>query len=425
MKIAVEELEACKRSLQVEAPEDLVQKAWAGAYERIQRQARLPGFRRGHVPRSLVKLHFAEEVRQEVARRLIPEVYRQALAETKIRPVEEPNFKDVTLEEGSSLKFTAVVEIKPTITLGTYTGLTLQRASASVTDEDVEETLCRLREQQAEFRVVERAAGAGDLVIIDYTLAPEGMEPKSERGYAFVVGSEGILPEINEAVIGLAAGGERDARVRFPESHQREDLRGKPGEARVRVVEVKEKVLPPLDDGLAKALGEHESLEALRAAIRKELEGRREREARRALEEKTVDALLAGHDFQVPEALVLRQVAYLIESARERIRQSGGDPDRISWDYGKLADELRPAADRTVRRALLLEAIAEREGLTPSDADLEAEVERIALASRRPAQAVRRLLEKGGELDGLRVSLREARTLDFLIEHAIVQTDVH
>lgn len=425
MKVAVEEIEACKRRLQVEAPEEIVQKAWEEAYGRIQRQARLPGFRRGHVPRSLVKLHFADEVRQEVARRLIPEVYRQALAETKLRPVEEPDFKDVTLEEGSSLKFTAVMEIKPAITLGQYTGLALQRAPAHATDEEVEETLCRLREQQAEFRVVERAATAGDLVIIDYTLAPEGMEPKSEQGYAFLVESEGILTEINEAVKGLASGGEREVRVRFPESHQREDLRGKQGVARVRVAEVKEKILPPLDDGFARALGEYDSLDALRAAIKKEMEGRREREARRALEEKTVDALLAGHDFQIPEALVLRHVAYLIESARERIRQSGGDPDRISWDYGKLADELRPAADRAVRRALLLEVIAEREGLTPSDADIEAEVERIAQASRRPAPAVHRLLEKSGELDGLRVSLREARALDFLIEHAIVQTDVH
>lgn len=425
MKVSVEEIEACKRRLQVEAPEDLVQQAWAEAYGRVQRQARLPGFRRGHVPRNLVKLHFADEVRRQVAQRLIPEVYRQALEETQIRPVEEPDFKDVTLEEGSSLRFTAVVEVKPTITLGEYRGLTLQHSPAPVTDEGVEQAVNHLREQQAEFRVVERAADLGDLVIIDYTLTPEGVESRTEKGYAFLVGSGGALPEIDEAVIGLASGGERETRVRFPDNHQREDLRGKPGVARVRVAEVKEKVLPALDDGFAKALGEYDSLEALRAAVRKELEARQEREARRALEEKAVDALLAGHDFPVPEALVLRQVSHLIEHARDRVRQHGEDPDRIPWDYEKLTEELRPVADRAVRRSLVLEAVAEQERLAPSDADLDAEVERIAQASRRPVPAVRRLLEKSGDLEGLRISLREARTLDFLIQHAIVQSDVH
>lgn len=425
MKVSVEEIEACKRRLQVEAPENLVGKAWAEAYGRVQRQARLPGFRRGHVPRNLVKLHFADEVRREVAKRLIPEVYRQALEETQIRPIEEPNLSDVTLEEGSALRFTAVVEVKPAITLGDYKGLSLKKLPVAVADGDVENVLGQLREEQAQFRAVERAAAPGDLVIIDYTLTPEGMEPRSQQGYAFIVGSEGVLSEINEAVIGLAPGGEREAQIRFPENYQREDLRGKAGAVKFRVAEVKEKVLPELDDGFAKALGEYENLEALRETVRAELLARREREARRDLEEKAVDALLAGHEFRAPESLVLRQVSSLIAHARERVRQQGGDPDRVPWDYEKLTEELRPIADRAVRRSLLFEAIAERESLAPSEADVETEVERIAQTSRRPAHAVRRLLEKSGDLDALRSSLREARALDFLIQHASVQTDVH
>lgn len=422
MKVAVEELEACKRRLQVEAPRDLVQKAWEEAYGRVSREARLPGFRKGHVPRNLVKLHFADEVRREVAQRLIPQVYRQALAETKLQPVEDPDFDEVTLEEGSPLKFTAVVEIKPAITLGDYKGVSAKHSPEAVTDEDLQKTLDHLREQHAEFRSVERAADVGDLVIVDYTLAPEGMEPRSERGYAFLVGSQSVLPEIDEAVIGLAAGGSRETRVRFPDDHRREDLRGKSGVATVRVVEVKEKALPPLDDEFAKSVGQYATLDELKAEVRKGLEAQRERENRRALEEKVVDALLAGHDFQVPEAMVLRQVAHLIEHARERLRRQGVDPDQIKWDYEKLAEELRPGAFRAVRRALLLEAIADREGLAPSDADLDAEVEKIAQASQRPAPAVRRLMERSGDLEALRVSFREARTLDFLIQHARIES---
>lgn len=422
MKVAVEELEACKRRLQVEAPEALVQKAWEEAYGRVGRQARLPGFRKGHVPRNLVKLHFADEVRREVAQRLIPQVYREAVAEARLHPVEDPDLQEVLLEEGSPLRFTAVVEIKPSVSLGIYTGLTVRHAPTPVAAEDADKTIEQLREQHAELRSVERAADIGDMVVVDYTLTPEGMEPRREQGYAFVVGSQGVLPEIDEAVIGLSAGGERQTRVRFPDDHRREDLRGKIGVATVRVAEVKEKVLPPEDDEFARSLGEYANLEELRAAVRKELEAQRERDNRRALEDKVVDALLAQHDFPVPEAMVLRQVARQIELARDGMRRQGVDPDQIQWDYGKLTEELRPGALRAVRRALLLEAICEKEGLAPGEAEVEAAVEKIAQASRRPAPAVRRLLEQSGELEGLRLSLREARTLDFLIQHAQIES---
>lgn len=420
MKVAVEELEPCKRRLQVEAPEDLVRKAWEEACGRVQRQAHLPGFRKGHVPRNLVKLHFSDEVRQEVARRLIPDVYRQAVAETQLRPVEDPDLQEVTLEEGTPLRFTAVVEIKPTITVGNYKGLTVQHAPAPVTEEEVDQALAHLREQHAEFRSVERAADLGDLVIMDYTLALDGMEPKREAGYAFLVGSQSVLPEIDEAVIGVAAGGEREVRVSFPQDHRREELRGKTGTVQVKVVEAKGKLLPALDDDFAKGLGEYEDLAGLRAAIKKELDAQRERENRRALEDKVVEALLAEHTFQVPEALVLRQVARTIEHTRERLRRQGVDPDQITWDYEKLVAELRPGAERTVRRALLLEAIAEQEELSPSEDEVTLEVERIAKASQRPVPAVRRLMEKSGDLEALGFRLREAKVLDVLIQHVNV-----
>jgi trigger factor len=420
MKVAVEELESCKRRLQVEAPVDLVREAWEEAYGRVQRSARLPGFRKGHVPRNLLKLHFSDEVRREVAKRLIPEVYRQALTDARLSPVEEPDLQDVTLEEDAPLRFTAVVEIKPEIALGEYKGVRVQHAPTPVTDEEVDQALAQLREQHAEFRSVERPADPGDLVVIDYTLASEGMEPRTEQGYAFIVGAQSVLREIDEAVVGLASGGEREVGVRFPEDHGREDLRGKAGTARVKVVEVKEKVLPPLDDDFAKGLGDYGDLEALRAAVRKELEARREKENRRVLEDKIVEALLATHTFQVPEAMVLRQVAHAIGHTQERLRREGVDPERINWDYAKLTAELRPSAEKAVRRGLLLEAIAEREGQEPSEADIAAEVERVAKASQRPAAAVRRLLEKSGDLDAMRASLRERQALDFLIQHATI-----
>ena len=420
MKVAVEEVSSCKRKLQVEEGPDVVRAAWQKAFSRVQKEARLPGFRKGKVPSSMIKLHFADEVRQEVARRLIPEIYRQALAETQIKPVEEPDLQQVSLEEDAPLKFEALVEIKPAITLGQYTGLSVTHTPKPFEEREVDETLEHLREQHAEFRTVERAADPGDLVLMDYTLTPEGLEPRSEKGYGFVIGSGGVMPEIEEAVIGLSAGGERTVNVRFPDTHQMESMRGKAGVAQVKVNEVKEKILPPLDDELAKTVGQVDTLDALKAEVRKGLQTRRESENRRALEEAVTDAVLANHSIEVPEALVLRQVGHLIEHTKERMRRQGMDPEKLPWDYGKLLQELRPGAEKAVRRALILEAISDKEGLNPSEADIETEIEKIAVANNRPAPAVKRMMDQSGDLAGLRHSLGEARTMDFLISKASV-----
>src|SRR5262245_23915022 len=265
MKVDVQEIGACKRRLEVEETPEVVREAWERAFAQVQKEARLPGFRKGKVPRSMIKLHFSDDVRQEVAKSLIPEVYRQALAETQLHPVEEPDLKDVTLDETSPLKFSAVVEIRPTIALGQYTGLRVKHAAKPFADSEVDEALGQLQEQHAMYPAVERPADVGDLVVVDYTLTPDGMEPREEKGYPFTIGSGAVMPEIDEAAIGLAPGGSRAVRVRFPDEHRNEALRGKSGEAMVKVAEVKEKVLPALDDEFAKSVGEFETLDALRA----------------------------------------------------------------------------------------------------------------------------------------------------------------
>jgi trigger factor len=420
MKVAVEEIEGCKRRLAVEEPVDVVTQEWERAYGRVQKRATLPGFRRGHVPRSLVKLHFADDVRREVAEHLIPDVYRRALSEARIDPVNEPDLQDLKLEEGAALTFTAVVEVKPAIALGDYRGVEIQHAPAPVTDADVDEALGRMREQHAQFRSVERAAATDDLVVVDYTLAPQDHEPTTAAGYHFLVGSGTVLQEIDTAVVGMRAGEEREVGLHFADDHRMETLRGKSGTAHLKLGEVKEKVLPALDDEFAKTLGEFETLDALRAEVRRQLEARRETDARQELEDKIMDALLARHEFGVPDAMVMRHVTHQVEHTRERLRRQGVDPDGIQWDYPKIVGELRPAAEKAVRRALLLEAIAGQETLAASDAEVDAEVERFARASQRPVPAVRRMMEKSGDLEALRHGLRDRKTLDLLIEHARV-----
>jgi trigger factor len=218
----------------------------------------------------------------------------------------------------------------------------------------------------------------------------------------------------------MRAGDKRDVTLRFPDDHRMESLRGKGGTATVKVSEVKEKILPAVDDEFAKGLGQFETLEALRAEVRTQLEARREVEQRRELEDKVVAAALERHPFTVPEAMVMRQIAHQVEHARERLRRQGVDPDGVQWDYQKLIGELRPGAEQAVRRALLLEAIADKEAIQVPDAEVDAEVDKIAAATQRPTPAVRRMMEKSGDLESLRHGLRERKTLDFLIERASI-----
>ncbi|PYN96198.1 MAG: trigger factor [Candidatus Rokuibacteriota bacterium] len=422
MKVAVEDLESCKRRLVVEAPADVVSKEWERAYDRVQKQARLPVFRKGHVPRSLVKVHFADDVRREVAQHLIPDVYRQALAEVQLDPVNEPDLQDVQLAEGAPLTFSAIVEIKPDIALGDVKGIEVEQTPAPVTGPEVDQTLDRMREQQAEFRNVERTAGPGDLVIVNYTLTVDGEQPMQQSGYAFMVGDGSVMPEVDHAVAGMRTGEQHQVSFRLPDDYRQEALRGKSGKGEVMLVEVKEKILPELNDDFARSLGEFTTLEALRVEVVKQLEARRASEERHALEEKLVDALLGRQAFGVPESMIMRQIAHQVEHARERMRRQGVDPDGVQWDVPKLIGELRPGAERAVRRGLLLDAVAAREGIAPTDATVEAEVEKLAQASQRPAPAVRRMMEKSGDLEGLRQALRERMTLEFLVNHATIRS---
>src|SRR3989442_12639457 len=256
MKVAVEAIEGCKRRLAVEAPVDVVKQEWERAYGRVQKQARLPGFRKGHVPRSLVKAHFSDDVRREVAEHLIPDVYRRAVSEAHIEPVNEPELTDLKLEEGAPRSFVAVVEVKPTIELGAYRGLEIQHAPRPVTGAEIDETLGGMREEQAQFVSVERAAASGDLVLVDYTLALEGQAPQSHSGYAFAVGDGSVLPEVDQAVAGLRSGEQREVPVRLAEDHRRGELPGTPGTATAKGGEVQEKSRPARNDDFPRPPGE-------------------------------------------------------------------------------------------------------------------------------------------------------------------------
>ena len=202
VKVQVETLDPCRRQIVIEAPEAEVQAAWEVACDQIQRNARLPGFRRGKVPRALVRTRFADEVRRTVLETLVPAVYRRAVDEVRLDPVDDPDLKDLQLEEGRPLRLTAVVEIKPAIVLGEYKGVTVPHTPRTVAETDVEETLAGLADSRATLVTAVRPARTGDFVVVDYELALEGEAPRAEQGYAFEVGSGRVLPESSASACG-------------------------------------------------------------------------------------------------------------------------------------------------------------------------------------------------------------------------------
>ena len=424
MKVEIQELDPCKRQLVVEAPEEEVRAAWTAACGRVQRDARLPGFRRGKVPMTLVRSRFGDEVRQAVAEALIPVVYRRAVDETQIRPVEDPEFRELQLEEGQPLRFTAVVEIKPAIALGEYRGVTARHSPRPVTEADVERTLSAIAEQRATLVTATRPARVGDFVVVDYELRPEGGELRREQGYAFEVGGGRVLPEMDEAVMGLEAGEERRVQVRFPDAHPREELRGRPGELTLRVVEVKEKEVPPLDDELARGSA---------PTRRSPSSGTRSGPASRP----TGSARIARRSRRRWWTRCSRATTSSCPRAWSSARCPTGSATPARTCAGRASTRMRyagttrssrPTSGRTPSARCAARSSSRRsrpgKGLTVGEGDVDAEIARLAQDSGRAPQAIRSLLERGNELEGMRLTLREAKTLALLVEHAKIEPAV-
>ena len=415
MKVDVESMEGCKRRLAVEAPLDVVQKEWERAYGRVQKQARLPGFRKGHVPRSLVKVHFADDVRREVAehldsRRLPPGRSRKrgSIRWTSL------DLQDLRLEEGAPLSLR-----RGRGGQARHRARRVQGPRRRSTRRGPSPAPSR-RRARAHARAAGRVPSAwsarrdrGDLVIVDYTLTPEGQEPSTARR-ATPSSSATTRSCPRSTRPWPACGRERSAQVgsalarRSPAGGAAgqaghgggEGDRGE-GEGTAR----RSTTTWPSRSASSRTLA------ALRAEVRRSSRPSEAAEDRHALEDKVVDALLARHEFAVPESLVMRQIAHQIEHARERMRRQGVDPDAPA--LGLPEADRRAAAGRRACGPPGAPAGGRgraRGSRAPREADLEAEVERIAQAGRRPAPAVRRMMEKSGDLDALRLGLRERMT---------------
>lgn len=415
-----------RATLDIEVPADEVERAYGAVARAFAQRAAMPGFRRGHVPESLVEKRFAGEIRDEVLERLLPAALSSAIEEKNLSVLGHPRVENLEWNPPGPIRFSARLDLKPAVDPGEYRGIPVEDVSAEPTDEELAQVIDRIRESHAEFHPIEsRPAAPGDFAVADVAgrfiqILEPGQNPRTFRDEKLTleVGHPDSMAEINDALTGALPGETRSFRKTFADDFANEDFRGQTVDYDVTLVALKEKRLPVFDDDFAKAVAQTESAESLREKVRGNLRAEKESARRRKFRREILDAILSRTSVPAPEVLVDSEVAGSLRDYARYLAANGVDPKEADWD--KIREDARPGAERRVREYLVLDAIARREGITVTDTELDAEIKRAAVRRGVEASALRGDLAKNDGLDALRDEMRLARTLDLLISAARV-----
>jgi trigger factor len=434
MKTELVDVSPTRKEIKIELEPEIVRRTFDTISDRYAKQASVPGFRRGHAPRSVVRTRFKSEIRGDVLRELIPEAVNSAIEKHELAAIGEP---DVHLDNSESLEtigdgpisFHVGVEVFPIVELGTYKGLEATRSVRPITEEDVTQMLDQLREASAALQPVEdRGAELGDTVTVSfhgtYLDQPEGEAPAEDINVADVdvnLGGQGVQQEFTDNLLGLKADDQKTFTVSYPEDFTSKGLAGKKVEYEAKVTAVRRKELPELDDEWARSLGEEfDSIETLKTKVREDLERRAAADADHHLRNEVMRQLLAAHEFEVPQSFVDQQTNFRMENVVREMIGRGIDPRSQELNWEGARDELKEQAVADVRGSMLLERIAEAEEIKVTDEEIATEIETIAHASRQPIEQVRATLTKDGGERSIAHRLRNRKALDLLIENAKV-----
>ncbi|MEE8201155.1 MAG: trigger factor [Candidatus Acidoferrales bacterium] len=417
------EINSCVRELEVEVPAEAVARETTRVTKEFARLARLPGFRPGKAPAELVQRRFWEDIKGEVLHALVPSSLENALREKNLSPVGDPSVADLRFEPEKPLRFKATFEVLPEIQLNEYKGLEVEPGRVELTEEDVERELEALRQRAATSEPVEgRPAEDGDTVVTSLvgmvTKPREKRDPLVLEDVRVQVGEEGTLAAFSEGLRGAGVGEERQFTVPYPENYPEASLAGRTVAFTARVKGIERKKLPELNDEFARKIGDHKSLQELKTKLREHLEQARAQREKEVTRQRLLEALLAQHEFPVPETLVERQLdAHLDRDVRALLSQ-GVDPRRVDIDWARVRRDQHARALRDVRIGLLLHRIAEAENLHPSQEEIDREVERLARESRQSPDALRARLTKEDGLSRMTAAIRSEKVAEFLLSHA-------
>ena len=418
LKVEFVEESSVRKSLAFEIEPEVLETEVQKRAQDYSRKLKLPGFRPGKIPIGVIRARFAQELLHDAAETIVNRVVPEEISGRGLSPLASPEVVDLKLASGEPLTFRAVFETLPIIELPEYRGLPLTTPSHEVSDAELESELERLRGEAARYEPVDgRAAREADYAVVDVSWSEGGGKPKRQDGAMLHVGSSELHPDLNAALVGMTPGETREVTVAYA-SDAPPELAGKSIPYRLTLKSIKTQILPALDDEFAKDLGEFDSLEALRADLRRRLEERKRHDADHAAEEALIDALVAKSDFEVPEALVERHMTARTETTARGLALSGVDPTKVGVDWGKYRAAQREKSLRSAKAEILLDEIARRESVEVQAAELEAEIARLAERTRTPAETLRRRMQEDGGLASLRARIRTAKTLDLLKANA-------
>ena len=416
-----ETVSTTKREISVEIPAQDVARETDSLVQKYQKLARIPGFRKGHAPASIIRRQFAEDLKTEVAETLVPRYFRREAEKQGLTPISQPRVTDLHIHDGEPLRFKASFEVMPEVPVEGYKELRADKPEITVTDEEVQQALDSVREQHATYDPVEgRTLADGDYAQAGVEGKPKDSENAAEQPVRMdevliEIGGKNTVQEFSANLRGAGPGEERVFDVVYPEDSQDKRLAGKTMVYTVKIQAIKQKRLPELDDAFAKELGEFENLEQVRKQIRENMEGERRHTAEREAKDKLVAELVRRNDFEVPESLVERQIDVRLERGMRALAAQGMKVEDLKkMDFARLRGGQHDQALADVKASLLLERVAELEKVEVSDAEIDQEIQGLARQARQSEAAVRARLEEEGGVERIRGRIRSEKTLDLL-----------
>ena len=401
--------DSASKSLRVTVPVDRVREAEAKALKYYVQRARLPGFRPGKAPAAVVRKRFGDAIRQSVLEEVIRESWETARSSESLKPITDPSIRNLKFEDGSPIEFDLLVEVRPELALERTGGFRVERRVAAVADAAVEEQLARVQEQKAAWIPVEGVKPSpGQMVRVEVAPLDESGAGASQP-YDLVLGQNQAIPELEERIMTLLPGEQTDAEVKFPEDHPDESRRGQSRRVRVTLHDVKRQDLPLLDDAFAREVGDFENLDALRAAIRQDLEREATREADAAVRQTLVQQVVDANNVQAPESLVHRLMHNYAEMYRVPQEQ-----------LEQFEQQFHSVAEAQVRRDLVLDAVVERNQLRATEAELDARVAELAATRGVPASQVYGSLQKANRLPELERAITEEKAFTWLLQQSTI-----
>jgi trigger factor len=408
LQVSVQEQERWRRRMSVTVPASVVRQEEQRAAKKLASKARMKGFRKGRVPARVIESRFGGALRREALDRLIGEAYRHALAVERLRPISEGEVEDLRYEPDEDLSFSITFDVQPVIDLQRLGGFAVERSIPAVTAEHVEGVLARIQEQNGVWRPVEEGAPEdGDLVSVKL-IKLEGDEEADAREYDIVIGQGDAIPDIEAAIKTLDPGRTGDFEISFPEDFPDESRRGEAGRVRVTLQGRRKLEVPELKDDFARQVGPFESLDQLRSKVREDVEREAAQRAEAVVRGRLLDFVIEANPFEVPVSMVDRYASGIIGDGKEI------PEDRLR----EIREQLRPEAERAVKRILVVERIAETQNLAAGEDEIDARVEEIAAANDSTAAQVYASLQKAGRLESLERELTERKVFDFLKEQS-------